>query len=185
MGMQNNQTRIMLAIMAIGAVVAIACVALPWTTAHFNTADGGDIDATLSGIDLMTDTQGLEMSYAPAVIAIFGVLVLVLSLYSWHKGMDTASSSIAFTVMVVLAVILITRAGDSPLYVAESMAETIPGLSGSTLHVGIPDWITDMAGQELSTARFSGGYGGWVGTIGLFISWIAAVNAYRIRKSMM
>lgn len=180
--MQKQQTRIMLALMAIGAVVAIACVAMPWTTAHLRTADGEMIDITLSGIELMTDTQGLGMSFAPAVLAIFGVLVLVLSLYSWHKGMDTASSSIAFTVMVLLSIVLITGAGDSPLYVAD---EIVPGISGSALQFGIPDWITDMAGQELSTARFSGGYGGWVGTAGLFVSWIAAVNAYRVRKSAM
>lgn len=179
--MNTPQTRIMLALMAIGAVVAIACATLPWTTAHLSTTDGGNIDMTMSGIEMMTGTQGLEMSFTPAVLATFGVLVLVLSLYSWHKGMDTASSSIAFTVMVLIAVFMISRAGDSPLYVAED----IPGIIGQSLQVGIPDWITDMAGQELYTARFSGEYGGLVGTAGLFVSWIAAVNAYRVRKSAM
>lgn len=179
--MQTLQTKVMLAIMVLGAIVTMASAALPWVTLNVRVGTES-MDHTLSGIGMMTDTQGLEVSFAPAVFIVIGIAVVVLAVYSYMKEADMSATSTLFTLLVIAMMIIAQSAGGSPMYV-DSASFPLTGITG--IVEGIPDWVTAMFGPDVSSFYASSEYGKWIGVVGMFVSWLAAINAYRVRRSAM
>ncbi len=153
-----------------GALVIAAGTILNWMEISITFSDGTREIVSASGIELYSQYRGRGMpieSSAPLIYLIIAIGTVLLAAFQWKDPKDRSPTLliwmlVAFCIMIVSG----TMAVDSMAYAAST--------SGADVH-GIPEWLADIAGREVSNATIGGGNGYMVSIIGLLISFVAAL----------
>lgn len=149
-------------------------VFLNWMDITITFTDGTGEVISASGLGLYTDYRGTGApveSSTPILYLLIALGVAILALIRLREAGGAATAVFAMLVLLVAMILTGTMSVDSALMYAEPPA----GVDVD----GIPEWLTDIVGEDVSSARISGGYGYMVSVIGMLISTLAAMAGVR------
>ena len=153
-----------------GALIIAAGTLMNWMEISITLSDGTRQLVSASGIELYSQYRGHGMpieSSAPLIYLLIAIGTILLAAFQWKEPKNRSPTLliwmlVAFCIMIVSG----TMAVDSMAYASSP--------SGADVH-GIPEWLSDMAGKEVSNATIGGGRGYLISIIGLLISFVAVL----------
>ena len=153
-----------------GALIIAAGTILNWMDISITFSDGTREIVSASGIELYSQYRGRGMpveSSAPLIYLLIAIGTILLAAFQW-KDPKNRSPTLLIWMLVAFCIMIVsgTMAVDSMAYASSP--------SGADVH-GIPEWLSDMAGKEVSNATIGGERGYLISIIGLLISFVAVL----------
>ena len=151
-----------------GALIIAAGTLMNWMEISITLSDGTRQLVSASGIELYSQYRGHGMpieSSAPLIYLLIAIGTILLAAFQWKEPKNRSPTLliwmlVAFCIMIVSG----TMAVDSMAYASSP--------SGADIH-GIPEWLADIAGNDVSNATIGGEKGYLISIIGLLISFVA------------
>ena len=161
-----------------GALVIAAGTLLEWMEVSIAFADGTRGTVTATGIDLYSQYRGRGMpieSSAPLIYMIIAIGIVLAAAVQWRDRRDASP----VLIIVMLAAFGVMMASGSMAVGSAVYAVPTPGIDAH----GIPEWLTELAGKDVSHATIGGRNGYLVSVAGLLISFVGVIVLIRDAKT--
>lgn len=161
-----------------GALVIMAGTLLDWMEISMVFTDGTRGTVTATGIDLYSQYRWRGMpieSSAPLIFLIVSIGIVLAAAVQWRDGRDASP----VLIIAMLAAFGIMIASGSMAVGSAVYADPSAGMDAH----GIPGWLTELAGKDVSHATIGGRNGYLVSAAGLLISFIGVIVRIRDAKS--